>query len=129
MDLSPDQDGSYLKSLVIFPDEAAPGKAMTTFTGAVYGGSPFDNGQVLQIDGGVAFAFVSDEKGEMGGPYYWLGQKVTRPPSSSGAEVLTGRVRSLSRKFEMAWSARRSVPLESITDQSQPAAKSATKSK
>ncbi len=125
MDLSPGQNGSYLKELVIVPDvDRGPGASVHTFTGTVYGGSPFDNGQCVCTDAGIVLAFVSDEKGEMGGPYYWLGWldlKATRPASS----MLTGRVRSLSRNFEMQWSATRTATM----DQSQPAAKSATKSR
>lgn len=107
MDLSPVQDRSYLKEFFVVPDADKPGKVTRTFIGTVYGGSPFDNGQVMSIDTGVAFAFVSDEKGEQGGPYYWIGQKVTRPGNLSVQEVLTGRVRSLTRNFELAWSATR----------------------
>lgn len=125
MDLSPRQDRSYTKELVINPDVGGPGVTSEfTFTGSVYGGSPFDNGQCFRTESGIAISFVSDEKGEMGGPYYWLGwlgQKATRPAS----EGLTGRVRSLSRNFQMQWSATRTVS----PDQSQPAAKSATKSR
>lgn len=128
MDLSPAQDGSYTKSLVIVPDADAPGRPATTFTGTVYDGSPFENGLTFNIDNGVVFAFVSDEKGDMGGPYYWLGQKVTRPANSSVSEALTGRVRSLARNFEMGWSASRPIRSQTQT-QSQPDAKSATKSR
>lgn len=121
MDLSPAQDGSYLKAFVIIPDAAAAGKdAPHTFTGTVYDGSPFDNGQCVNIPGGVAFAFVSDEQGQLGGPYYWLGvveragQKNTRPGSPLAEEVLTGRVRSLSRNLDMPWRAIRQGQNQSI---------------
>jgi hypothetical protein len=114
MDLSPDQDGSYIKDLVIVADVGKNGSTPHAFTGTVYGGSPFDNGQCVSTPSGDVFAFVSDERGELGGPYYWLGQvrhdqKVTGPAdSSSSVEVLTGRVRSLSRNLDMPWRATRS---------------------
>lgn len=113
MDLSPAQDGSYIKDMVIVADAGKDGISPHTFTGTVYGGSPFDNGQCINTPSGNAFAFVSDEKGELGGPYYWLGQrrpdqKDTRPAGSPSEEVLTGRVRSLSRNLDMQWRATRS---------------------
>jgi hypothetical protein len=100
MDLSPAQDKSYMKDLVITADE--PRATAMTFTGSVYGGSAFDNGLVhTSTRGDCAFAFVSDEKGQMGGPYYWVG---TWDVISDG---MHGRVRSLTRSFEMTWSATR----------------------
>lgn len=100
MDLSPAQDKSYLKDLVIVADE--PRATAMTFTGSVYGGSAFDNGLVhVSKRGDCAFGFVSDEKGQMGGPYYWVGTWDTR------LDGMHGRVRSLTRSFEMEWSATR----------------------
>ncbi len=100
MDLSPAQDRSYLKDLTIVPDE--PQATARTFTGTVYGGSPFDNGLLdATRHHSCAFAFVSDEKGEMGGPYYWVGTYAL------ATDRLNGRVRSLTRTFEMDWSATR----------------------
>ena len=108
MDLSTKQDQSYLKELVITPDEARDGESVSTFTGSVYGGSPFDNGLSFIAANStdhsansstLIISFVSDEKGEMGGPYYWLGVMQ--------GDALTGRVRSLTRSFELDWSARR----------------------
>ena len=100
MDLSPAQDKSYMKDLVIAADE--PRVTAMTFTGSVYGGSAFDNG-LLHVSkrGECAFGFVSDEKGQMGGPYYWVGTW------DATADDMHGRVRSLTRSFEMTWSATR----------------------
>ena len=106
MDLSPAQDGSYTRRFTIErsdADGAAP-RAVTTFRGAVYGDSPFDNGQCLMLaDGSVAFAFVSDAAGQQGGPYYWLGASV-----DDG--TLRGVVRSMNRGLAMRWRAVRAAP-------------------
>ena len=100
MDLSPAQDRSYLKDLQIVP-VASDGTAPTlAFTGTVYGGSTFDNGLVTSSGERTIFAFVSDEAGQQGGPYYWLG-------SRTSPVTLAGRVQSLTRSFQLNWSARR----------------------
>lgn len=100
MDLSPAQDRSYLKDFIVTPTPTADGTAPRAFTGSVYGGSEFDNGIVATSGGGVIFSCVSDEAGQLGGPYYWLG-------SQTSPTTLAGRVQSLSRKFQLDWSARR----------------------
>lgn len=100
MDLSPKQDRSYEKAFVIVPAPATE-KRPHSFTGTVYGGSAYDNGLVFAERGVLAFSMVSDEAGQMGGPYYWLGTLQTDG-------TLRGRVQSLSRAFELDWSARRS---------------------
>lgn len=103
MDLSPAQDGSYIKEMVITP---APSGAKRShgFTGSVYDGSTFDNGLwwVIPDERGqtIAFCMVSDTSGESGGPYYWLG--ATMPDGT-----LRGRVQSLARNFELNWKATR----------------------
>jgi hypothetical protein len=99
MDLSPAQDRSYEKALVIIPAPTAENRPHS-FTGTVYGGSAYDNGLVFADLGVLAFSMVSDEAGQMGGPYYWLGTLQTDG-------TLRGRVQSLSRAFELDWSARR----------------------
>ncbi len=99
MDLSPQQNGSYLKDLVVEPTPGPHGRGQT-FTGTVYGGSTFDNGQSFVAGGRLVFSFVSDEARQLGGPYYWLGAL-----EPDGA--LRGRVQSLSRKLEMRWEARK----------------------
>lgn len=99
MDLSPAQDRSYEKALVIVPAPATE-KRPHSFTGTVYGGSAYDNGLVFADRGVLAFSMVSDEAGQMGGPYYWLG-------TLQADGTLRGRVQSLSRAFELDWSARR----------------------
>ena len=99
MDLSPKQDRSYEKILVIVPAPATE-KRPHSFTGTVYGGSAYDNGLVFADRGVLAFSMVSDEAGQMGGPYYWLG-------TLQADGTLRGRVQSLSRAFELDWSARR----------------------
>lgn len=91
MDLSPAQDGSYIKDLVIMPDA---GRYPMTFTGTVYSGSAFDNGLLCTTPHATCLSMVSDEKGEMGGPYYWIGV-------DDGRGGLRGRVRSLTRSMEM----------------------------
>ena len=100
MDLSPKQERSYEKALVIIPAPATE-KRPHSFTGTVYGGSAYDNGLVFAERGVLAFSMVSDEAGQMGGPYYWLG-------TLQADGTLRGRVQSLSRAFELDWSARRS---------------------
>lgn len=100
MDLSPAQDRSYLKDLVITPSTTSNGTAPLAFTGSVYGGSEFDNGIVAKSGDRVIFSCVSDEAGQLGGPYYWLG-------SQNSPTTLTGRVQSLTRRFQLDWSARR----------------------
>jgi len=100
MDLSPAQDRSYIKEMVVVLTPGAGNSAPTTFTGSVYGGSPFDNGTVAWSGDRLIFSFVSDEAGQMGGPYYWLG-------SEAADHALAGRVRSLTRNFDLGWSARR----------------------
>ncbi len=97
MDLSPAQDKSYLKDFVVIPSNDPAG---ITFTGTVYGGSTYDNGLAFTRDNLLCFSMVSDEEGKLGGPYYWLGTAAT-------PELLTGRVRSISRSLQMSWSARR----------------------
>lgn len=103
MDLSPAQDGSYIKEMVITP--AADGaKRSHGFTGSVYDGSTFDNGLWWVIPDArgqtITFCMVSDTSGESGGPYYWLG--ATMPDGT-----LRGRVQSLARNFELNWKATR----------------------
>lgn len=103
MDLSPAQDGSYVQALEIVLDPAKqPGASPTSFTGSVYGGNRFDNGQLFAGGRDLAFAFVSDERGESGGPYYFLG--VLAPDAR-----LRGTVRSLTRGFQLGWSATRAA--------------------
>jgi hypothetical protein len=99
MDLSPQQDGSYIKSLIITPNISKADS--DTFTGTTYGSAPYDNGLALRSTGSLTFSFVSDETGQMGGPYYWLGTA-----SSSGTE-LSGKVQCLSRNLLMPWRASR----------------------
>lgn len=95
LDLSPKQDGSDIKKLEIVPDKRFP----NTFGGVVYNDTKFDNGLALETRPNTFFSFVSDENGENGGPYYWLG--ITQD------QQLTGTVQSLSRKFQQRWIARR----------------------
>ncbi len=100
MDLSPRQDGTYIKDLVIVATPPADGTPAKTFTGTVYDGFLFENGLVWSAGGKITFAFVSDEGGEQGGPYYWVG-------TLESDDLLTGRVQSLKRGLLIDWSARR----------------------
>lgn len=100
MDLSPKQDGTYTKDLVIVPTPLADGAPAKTFTGTVYDGFLFENGLVSSAGGQTIFAFVSDEGGEQGGPYYWVG-------TQESEDLLTGRVQSVNRGLLIDWSARR----------------------
>lgn len=103
MDLSPAQDGSYVKPLTITLDPAkSPAEAPGTFTGTVYGGSPFDNGVIDASQAPAVFSFTSDMDAQMGGPYFWVGRL-----NADG--TLGGAVRSLNRGFNMHWSAHRSM--------------------
>lgn len=99
MDLSPEQDRSYLKDFVVTPDEPRKaGEIPVTFSGLAYGASPFANGLVSARGDRVVFSCMTDESGEMGGPYFWLG-------STTADGAIEGDVRSIKRGFEMRWRA------------------------
>jgi len=86
--------------VIVAPQEGA--KRGHSFTGSVYDGSAFDNGLVFIDRGILTFSMVSDESKQLGGPYYWLG-------TLQADGTLRGRVQTLSRGFELAWSARRAA--------------------